>query len=34
MDNVGKTMTFSPAITGNGLFTPPINMVMTGGWQT
>jgi len=32
MKNVGKTMSFLPPMTGNGLFIPPIKMVMTGGW--
>jgi hypothetical protein len=29
---VGKTMPFLPPMTGNGLFIPPIKMVMTRGW--
>ena len=30
-NNVVKTMENKPPMTGNGLFIPPIKMVMTGG---
>ena len=30
--NGGKTMPCLPPMTGNGLYIPPIKMVMTGGW--
>ena len=32
MIHVVETMPFLPPMTGNGLYIPPINMVMTGGW--
>ena len=31
-NNVVKTMPCLPPMTGNGLYLPPIKMVMTGGW--
>ena len=30
--DVGQTMPFLPAMTGNGKFIPPTKMVMAGGW--